>query len=143
MWSRGRYSGKEECGRQNEERERGAVKGFLKLLAVGVAGIVLLGLLLIVVIEVQTKRSQKQVEELVARFPPETPFTTVVQQLGSATQTFTNAEDIVVMGSRKEESFAANKVLHMFSHRGTPFRWILIYTDKDSERVVYAAWSHM
>jgi hypothetical protein len=119
------------------------MKRFLKLLAAGLLGVLLLIAGFIGLIEWQSWRSLRQVKEVVAQMVPGTPFTNVVQQLGKPVDAITDSQYMLLRGTRKEEGFVADKVMHMFVHRGPPYRWILIYTDKDSERVVYADWSAM
>jgi len=116
---------------------------FLKLLAAGLVGVLLLIAGFIGLIEWQSWRSLRQVKQVVAQIAPGTPFTNVVQQLGKPVYVIADSPYMILRGTRKEEGFVADKVLHMFMHRGPPYRWILIYTDKDSERVVYADWSAM
>jgi hypothetical protein len=119
----------------------------MKRLAIIFGAVVLGGVMLvvafIVIIEVQSRRSLRQLQQVVAQLAPPTAFTTVLQRLGNPNQSHTNADVIALYGTRKDESFITNTVLHMFSHRGPPYRWILIYTDRESERVLYADWHHM
>jgi hypothetical protein len=123
------------------------VKKFAKILGV----LLLLGVLcvlgLIAVIEFIRHRSQREVIATVAQLSPGTPFSTAVQRLGQPTQTFTNGEEIVSwverVGSRVEARVATNSVLHTFVHSGPPFRYILVYTDRELQRVLYADWCHM
>jgi hypothetical protein len=102
---------------------------------------------LIAVIEFISHRSQREVVSTVAQLSPGTPFSSAVERLGRPTQAFTNAEEIVWWveknGARVEARVATNSVLHTFVHRGPPFRYILVYTDRESQRVVYADWCHM
>jgi hypothetical protein len=102
---------------------------------------------LIAVIEFGTHRSQREVVSTVSQLTPGTLFSAAVQRLGQPTQTFTNSEQIVSwlgkVGARIEPRIATNSVLHAFVHRGPPFRYILVYTDRKLQRVVYADWCHM
>ena len=116
----------------------------LAIIIVGIVAVVVLCAVgLIVVVEAQTRHSQKQVSDIVAQFAPGTPFTNVVSRLGLPNSSLTNAEEIQVFGSLNEPGIVTNSVLHMFVHRGPPYRWILIYTDKGSQKVVYAGWKSM
>jgi len=115
----------------------------VKILAGVLFGAVVVVVGLIGIIEFQTSRSESQVQRIVAQIPPDTLFSTVVQQLGSPIQSYTNAAEIQAFGIIKEPNFIKNCALHMFTHRGPPSRWILIYTDQQSQRVVFAAWTHM
>jgi hypothetical protein len=123
------------------------VKRFAKILGV----LLLVGVLCVVgfiaLIELMSQRSERVVVATVAQLSPGTPFSAAVQRLGQPAQTFTNGEEIVYwaehVGSRVEARIATNSVLHAFVHRGTPFRWILVYTDRKSQRVLYADWCHM
>lgn len=106
-------------------------------------GVLLLFLLLIVGIVLQTHRSKRQVEDIVKQMKPGEPFTVVLEKLGHPVYAITNAVDIGRMGSRQDEPFVTDTVLYKFGHRGPPYRWILIYTDRESLRVVYADWTNM
>lgn len=104
---------------------------------------VLLVAIFIVVIEVGSRHSLREVKRIVAQFAPGTPFTRVVQQLGSPAQSHTNAEEIAAFGTRRDGNFITNTTLHQFTHRGPPFRWILVYTDRESLRVMFTDWRDM
>jgi hypothetical protein len=123
------------------------VKKVAKILGVLLLLVVLCVVGLIVVIEFVRHRSQKEVLSTIAQLSPGTPFSVAVQRLGQPTQTFTNGEEIVSwierLGARVEPRVATNSVLHTFVHSGPPFRYILVYTDRESQRVVYADWCHM
>lgn len=75
---------------------------------------------------------------MVAQLTPGMPFSAVTSRLGQATQTFTSEDEIRVFGTSHEESIITNSVLYAFSHRGPPYRWIVVYTDRQSQRVLYA-----
>jgi HAMP domain-containing protein len=88
--------------------------------ALVLAGI-LLGATLVVVIEFGSRRSLREVKHIVAELAPGTPFSQVLQQLGSATHSHTNVEDIAAFGTRREGSLITNSTLHQFAHRGPPY----------------------
>lgn len=102
---------------------------------------------LVAVIEVVRYRSQKEVLSIVAQLAPGTPFSVAVQRLGRPKQIYTNDKEIISwverVGAHVEPGLATNSILHVFVHRGPPFRYILVYTDRESQRVVYADWCHM
>lgn len=110
--------------------------------ALVLAGILLVAALL-VVIEVGSRRSLREVKQIVDQIAPGTPFSQVVHQLGSPTHSHTNAEEIAAFGTRKDESFITNTTLHQFTHRGPPYRWILVYTDRKLQRVMFTDWRDM
>ena len=89
-------------------------------------------------IEFQWWRSQHG-RQIVAGLKPGTPFSAVVQQLGSPIQNHTNAEAVALYGTRKDPSIITNSVLYMFEHR-PPMRRILVYTDRGSRTLTYADW---
>ena len=123
----------------------------MKRLAKILGGLVLVVALcivgLIALVEFQSHRSQRQVVAVVAQLSPGTPYSAAVHLLGQPTQTLTNSEDIVSwvanVGSRIDAQVATNSLLHTFVHQGPPFRYILVYTDRNSQRVVYADWCFM
>jgi hypothetical protein len=123
------------------------VKRVAKILGVLFLVVVLCVLGLIAIVEFVTYRSQRAVVSTVAQLSPGTPFSVALQRLGQPTQTFTDGAELVSwverVGARVEPFVATNSVLHTFVHRGPPFRYILVYTDRQSQRVVYADWCHM
>ena len=123
------------------------MKKFTKIFGVLLLLVVLGVICLIAVVEFVRHRSQREVVSTVSQLTPGTPFSSAVQRLGQPTQTFTNGEEIISwierVGARVEPRVATNSVLHTFVHHGPPFRYILVYTDRESQRVVYADWCHM
>jgi multidrug efflux pump subunit AcrB len=123
------------------------VKRVAKILGVLFLVVVLCVLGLIAIVEFVTYRSQREVVSTVAQLPPGTPFSVALQRLGQPTQTFRDGAEILSwvekVGARVEPQVATNSVLHTFVHCGPPFRYILVYTDGESQRVVYADWCHM
>ena len=123
------------------------MKKFAKILGVLLLLVVLCVIGLIAVVQFVTHRSQREVVSTVSQLTPGTPFSAAVQRLGQPTQTFTNGEEIVSwverVGSHVEARVATNSVLHTFVHSGPPFRYILVYTDRESQRILYADWCHM
>jgi hypothetical protein len=120
-----------------------SVKTLLKVLV----AIVLLAILVIggfmVTISVLHVKSRHQITQLVSEIRPGMSFSAVVSRLGSESQTLTNALYIESYGTTKEASIVTNLTLHMFVHKAIPLRWICIYTDRDSQKVIYASWKDM
>jgi hypothetical protein len=114
------------------------MKRLAKILGALVALAVLLVVGFIVFVEVLRARSSREIREVVAQLTPGTPFSDVTTRLGQATQTFTSQDDIRVFGTSHDASIITNSVLYAFSHRGPPYRWIVVYTDRQSQRVLYA-----
>jgi len=106
------------------------------------AGLILLGILsiagFIAIIEILWARSNRQVREIVAVLPSGTSFSAATNRLGKPGQSLTNEIDIRVFGTSKDEELITNSILHTFGHTGPPYRWIIIYTDKASEKVLHA-----
>src|ERR1043166_8799260 len=97
----------------------------VKILACVVLGVVVVVVGAIEIMEFQTSRSESQVQRIVSQIPPDTLFSSVVQQLGRPIQSYTNAADVQAFGIIKDPSFIKNCALHMFTHHGPPMRWIL------------------
>jgi len=114
------------------------MKRLAKTLGVLVTLIVLLMVGFIVVVELLRLRSGREIHEIVAKLPPGTPFSDVTTRFGQAMQTFTSEDEIRVFGTSHDASIITNSVLYAFGHRGPPYRWILVYTDRQSQRVLYA-----
>ena len=123
------------------------MKKVAKILGVLLLLVLLCVIGLIAVVEFVTHRSQREVISTVSQLSPGTPFSVAMQRLGQPTQTFTNGEEIISwverFGARVEPQVATNSLLHTFVHRGPPFRYILVYTDREAQRIVYADWCHM
>ena len=114
------------------------MKRLAKILGVLMALAVLLVVGFIAVVEFLRARSGREIREVVTQLTPGTPFSDVTTRLGQATQTFTSEDDIRVFGTSHDASIITNSVLYAFSHRGPPYRWIVVYTDRQSQRVLYA-----
>jgi lysophospholipase L1-like esterase len=101
----------------------------------------------IAMVEFQSHRSQRDVVATIAELSPGTPFSTAMQRLGQPTQTFTNGEQIVSwlasVAPRADARLVTNLVLHVFVHQGPPYRYVLVYTDRESKGVVQTDWCAM
>ena len=119
------------------------MKAFLKALMV----FVVLALLLIVgfmgTISFLHARSRQQISRLVSEIRPGTPFSDVVSRLGRESQTLTNASEIESYATTGQPRTLTNSSLHLFVHRAIPLRWICVYTDRESQSVLYASWKDM
>jgi hypothetical protein len=93
--------------------------------------------------EVQAGRSKQEISALAAQFAPGTSFAAVVNRLGPPTRTLTTLEELKALGPRKEIAFLKDSTLHMFMRPGPPYRWLLVYTDRDSRKVAYTTWKDM
>ena len=105
------------------------------------------GLGLIAIVEFIRHCSPRPVMAVVGLLSPGTSFSVTMQRLGQLTQNFTNGAELVCwaekMHSRVEANVAINSILHTFVHQGRPFRYVLVYTDQESQKVVFAEWCHM
>ena len=93
---------------------------------------------ILVLSEVMRARASREVQGIVAQLTPGLPFSAVTNRLGEAVQTFTTEEEIRVFGTLQEPGIITNSILHAFGHVGPPYRWILVYTDRQSQKVLYA-----
>jgi hypothetical protein len=89
------------------------------------------------------KKSRRQITQLVSEIQPGMSFSNVTSRLGKVSQVYTNAGDIQTWGTTKEDLIVTNSTLHMFVHDAVPFRWICIYTDRNSQTVTHASWKDM
>ena len=49
-----------------------------------------------------------------------------------------------MFGTTKDKSITTNTLLFkFFMRKSIPFRWVLIYTDRNTNAVVYADWQDM
>ena len=119
------------------------VKTLLKVLI----AIVLLAILVIggfmVTISVLHAKSRRQITQLVFEIRPGMSFGSVASRLGPESQTLTNVVDIESYGTTRDAGVVTNSTLHMFVHHAVPFRWICVYTDRDSQTIIYASWKDM
>jgi len=75
---------------------------------------------------------------------PGTSFAIVKSRLGQPSQVYTNSEDVEMFGTTKDKSITTNTLLFkFFMRKSIPFRWVLIYTDRNTNAVVYADWQDM
>lgn len=88
-------------------------------------------------------KSRSQIASLISEIRPGMPFSSVASRLGRESQTFTNAAEVETWGTTKEQRIVTNSTLHLFVHGTVPMRWICIYTDRDSQTVLYASWRDM
>jgi hypothetical protein len=89
------------------------------------------------------QKSRRQITQLVSEIQPGMSFSGVTSRLGQVSQVFTNPAEIQTWGTTKENRIVTNSTLHMFFHDAIPFRWICIYTDRNSQTVTYASWKDM
>ena len=94
--------------------------------------------------EYLNRKSKRELTQLVSELGPGTSFTVVKSRLGEPSQIYTNSEEIEGFGTTKDKSVTTNCLLFkFFIRRSIPFRWVLIYTDRNTNAVVYAAWQDM
>jgi flagellar basal body-associated protein FliL len=93
--------------------------------------------------EYLNRKSKRELTQLVSELGPGTSFTVVKSRLGEPSQVYTNFEELEVFGTTKDASITTNCLLHKFFHRGIPHRWLLIYTDRNTNAVIYADWQDM
>jgi hypothetical protein len=96
-----------------------------------------------VTVTVLHARSRHQIAQLVSEIQLGASFPAVASRLGPESQTLTNSEYIESYGTTKDASIVTNSTLHLFVYKAIPWRWICIYTDRDSQKVIYASWRDM
>ena len=119
-------------------------KTILTMATVVVGVVVLAAVGLIASSEYLNRKSKRDLTQLVAELGPGTSFAVVKSRLGEPSQIYTNSEEIAMFGTTKDESITTNCLLFkFFMRRSIPFRWVLIYTDRNTNAVVYANWQDM
>ena len=99
---------------------------------------------LIATSEYLNHKSKRELTHLVSELKPGTSFTVVTSRLGEPSQIYSNPQEIEAFGTIKDKSVTTNSLLFkFFTHRSIPIRWILIYTDRNTNAVVYADWQDM
>lgn len=102
---------------------------------------------LICLVKFLEQSSKREVIAIVARLTPGTPLSVAVEHLGQPTEIFKTSGDIIwwleKAGTRVEPGLASNTVLHVFAHSGQPYRYVLVYTDRDTRKIVHADWCPM
>jgi hypothetical protein len=119
------------------------MKLLTRRLAIIFTAVVLLVVGVVIFMEVQAGRSKQEISALAAQFAPGTSFATVLKRLGPPTRTLTTLEELKTLGPRKELAFLKDSTLHMFMRPGPPYRWLLVYTDRESRKVSYTTWKDM
>lgn len=89
------------------------------------------------------QKSKRAIVRLVSELKPGTSFADVKLRLGETAQVFTNSEELEIWGTTKDKTITTNCLLFKFVNRGIPYRWVLIYTDRNTNAVVYSDWQDM
>jgi hypothetical protein len=118
-------------------------KAILIIVLTTVGVVILAAVGLIASSEYLNRKSKRELTQLVSELGPGTSFAVVKSRLGEPSQVYTNSEAIEAFGTTKDKSITTNCLLHKFFYRGIPYRWFLIYTDRDTNAVVYADWQDM
>jgi hypothetical protein len=89
-------------------------------------------------------KSKRELTQLVSKLKPGTPFSDVTSCLGEPSQIYTNSEEIEAFGTTKDKRITTNCLMYkFFMRKSIPFRWVLIYTDRSTNAVIYADWQDM
>jgi hypothetical protein len=111
------------------------------------AGVVLAAISCVVgitaVIEFLSWRSERQVTAIVSDLAPGSPFSAAVARLGQPTRTITDVDEMRVFNRQGEKRAIPDSILYLFVHRGPPYRWVLVYTDRASQQIQHAEWQQM
>jgi hypothetical protein len=115
------------------------------IIVLTIVGVVIMaGVGLIASGEYLNRKSKRELTQLVSELGLGTSFAVVKSRLGEPSQIYTNSEEIKMFGTTKDKSITTNCLLYkFFMRRSIPFRWILIYTDRNTNAVVYADWQDM
>ena len=90
-----------------------------------------------------SSRSERQLNTIVSELPPGTPLSAAVTRLGQPTRIITSADEMQVFDRAGTHNVNPDTTLHLFVHRGPPYRWVLVYTDGSSQTIRHAEWQHM
>lgn len=119
----------------------------MKLAAKIFLAAVLPTIVLILIFVYLDRSSEQAVIRIVGELGPGTPFSEVTRRLGVPSRSDTNVQEIVQwverLGARADLRFATNSNLHTFVHRGPPYRFVLVFTDRESNSVSHATWRGM
>ena len=114
-----------------------------KIIAKLVAVVVVLAALLVGGIEFMSWRASRDVKRIVAGLPRGTPYAEVVAKLGKPSVSYSKPEEVAHYATQKDPQSVESVVLHKFAHRGPPYVWVLVYTDRESKAVLHADWVRM
>ena len=114
-----------------------------KIIAELVAVFVVLAALFVGGSEFMARRASRDVKRIVAGLPRGTPYAEVVAKLGKPVVSYSKPEEVTHYGTQKDPQFVESAVLHKFAHRGPPYLWVLVYTDRESKAVLLADWEAM
>lgn len=108
------------------------------LLALAALGVITL----IAVIEIQSAISERRVTATVESIMTGSDADDLSRRLGRPAQVLTNSEQIAYWTSQGETT-PENCDLQMYATESIPYRWILVYIDRTTRRVVRAKWTSM
>ena len=117
------------------------MKTWLKILAAAAAVILLLIGGFMAAVSFLHAKASRDVTQLVSEIRPGTAFSSIASKLGGEPLTYTRAVEIESYGTTKEPTIVTNSALHVFAHDARSWSYrICIYTDTNSEAVLYASW---
>ncbi|HEY5744060.1 MAG TPA: hypothetical protein VIS99_16165 [Terrimicrobiaceae bacterium] len=94
-------------------------------------------------VEFLTWRSERQVKAIVSELVPGAPLSAATARLGQPTRTVTNSDEIRAWLHQSESNALRDSTLYFFVHRGPPFRYVLVVTDRTSQKIQHAEWKNM
>jgi hypothetical protein len=119
------------------------MKAIIKVLTFVIVGFLIAIFLFIVTIHYFRESSQIEITRIVSEIPPRTLLSSAIAKLGKPNQVYEDEPSIKHYSFGKNTEFYSDCNLYMFVHDAVPYRWILIYTDKDSIRVKRSDWVDM
>lgn len=88
-------------------------------------------------------RSERKVAAMLSALVPGIPFSEAVTRFGQPTRTITDFEEMRAFNGREQPGAAPESVLYLFVHRGLPYRWVLVFTDRAGQTIRHAEWQSM
>jgi hypothetical protein len=88
-------------------------------------------------------RSEARLAVILARLVPGTPLSSYVKEFGDPTHHFVDVPTMKSWGPSTDDALLSKTELYYFWFSGVPFRYIVVYVDKNNARSVLVTWTSM
>lgn len=103
----------------------------------------LIGCLCLFSMDYLQTRSEARLAVFLARFGPGTPLSDYIAELGEPTHHFTGADEMKSWGPSTDETLLRTTELYYFWFSGVPYRYVVVYVDRNTRRSVWVTWEGM
>jgi hypothetical protein len=118
--------------------------GLRRRLIVGLIGLfIAIGCLGLFMSDYLRTRSEARLAVILARLGPGTPLSSYVREFGEPTHHFVDVCTMKSWGPSTDDALLLKTELYYFWFSGVPFRYIVVYMDKDNKRSALVTWTNM